>query len=490
MTDGSVLKGARGTVLTLVGQAIKIAIQFISVVTLSRILPPSDFGLMAILLVFIALGELLRDFGMSTIGIQRRHLSHQQASNLFWLNTALGGSCMVVLAASAPLLPSLFGTSALTELAQVLSVTLLLNGASTQFQVQLARQMRFAAIITRDIISATAGLVVAVISALSGHGVWSLVFAALTTSSATFTLGAALSRWRPARPARDPSSRGLFKDGATFGISHFLAYLSANVDTIALGIQFSATSLGIYNRAYQIVQLPISRLISPLSHVVISTTNRATTNGRRADEILGRFQFALGLPIVCTFAIVMATADWLIPFLLGEEWAASAPLGQIMAAGGMFWFFNSVTYWRVVHNNLGARNVYFNLVVNAAGIAAIIAGSFIALWVVACAVTFRLFATWLTGTIWFRGPHWDTRAYILEGAQLIVPGIVSGALGILLYGALPSTGMSALATALIVVCTIHLGICLTPGGLWMLRQNWHGMMKTIKRRTSPPMASS
>jgi len=82
----------------------KVAIQFGSVVVLSRLLSPDDFGLIAMVTVFVAFGEMLRDLGMTTVGLQRRELPQQQASNLFWVNTSLGLVMAVALSACSGLL--------------------------------------------------------------------------------------------------------------------------------------------------------------------------------------------------------------------------------------------------------------------------------------------------------------------------------------------------------------------------------------------------
>ena len=132
MTEGSAARGARGGVVTVVGQAVKLGIQMLSVIVLSRLLEPEDFGLVAMTTAFVALGSLFRDFGMHTAALQARSLSNQQASNLFWLNTALGSIAAGILALGTPLIVAFYGESRLTYLLPVMALSTVLGGASAQ----------------------------------------------------------------------------------------------------------------------------------------------------------------------------------------------------------------------------------------------------------------------------------------------------------------------------------------------------------------------
>ncbi|HEX2083580.1 MAG TPA: oligosaccharide flippase family protein, partial [Xanthomonadaceae bacterium] len=81
---------AGGALVTMGGQLLKIAVQFGGVVLLARLLTPRDYGLVTMVLAIVCVGEVLRDFGLSSAAIQARHLSRAQRDNLFWINTAIG----------------------------------------------------------------------------------------------------------------------------------------------------------------------------------------------------------------------------------------------------------------------------------------------------------------------------------------------------------------------------------------------------------------
>lgn len=190
MTTALHRAGARGGGITLIGQAIRMAVQLASVAILSRLLSPHDFGLIAMVTVFMTLADLLRDFGMPSAALQAKDLSHQQASNMFWASTALGALSCGILVACTPLIVMLYDEPRLGRVVPALALTTLISGVQAQIQVQLARGLRFTILAVSSVLAPTVGLVVAIISALNGLGYWALVLQN--------------PRWPPCSP---PSSR-------------------------------------------------------------------------------------------------------------------------------------------------------------------------------------------------------------------------------------------------------------------------------------------
>ena len=97
-------RAARGALVTLTGQAARILIQLTSVVVLARLLDPRDYGVLAMVLAVVGVGEIFRDFGLSSAAVQAKDLTLHQRDNLFWINTAIGVVLAVlVFAAAGPL---------------------------------------------------------------------------------------------------------------------------------------------------------------------------------------------------------------------------------------------------------------------------------------------------------------------------------------------------------------------------------------------------
>ncbi|MGO1317539.1 MAG: lipopolysaccharide biosynthesis protein [Cellulomonadaceae bacterium] len=398
--SSALTQGARGGGVMLIGQGGKLLIQFASIILLSRLLAPEDFGLIAMVTSFVAFGELIRDFGTSVVGLQRQHLSQQQASNLFWLSVALGLGSALLLLAITPLVVLLYAEPRVGVIMPSLAVTVLLNAAGAQFQVQLARSMRFRRFVAADLTAQGAGLMLAIAGALNGWDYWALVAQVVTVALVGFLSRLLAASWLPSRPRRHGDNRAMFGDSFAFGFAQLLTYVSSNIDTVTIGARWDAASLGGYTRALQLLTAPLNSIIGPLTQVVLPTVNRAREEGRTTDSVLLRLQFALGLPIVWIYAMTAAVAGWLVPFLLGPEWDEAVPIFQILATGGAVWTFSRISYWGFIAANLGRDLLRYNLVTKSLASLLIFGASFISIEAIAWAVSVGLIVSWPINLIW------------------------------------------------------------------------------------------
>lgn len=153
---------ARGSLVTLVAQAVRIGTQFVSIFVLARLLDSVDYGYLAMVLAIIGVAELVRDFGLSAAAVQSRSLSNAQQSNLFWLNSLIGLVSSVLVLAVSPLIALLYGEPALTPITLALAPIFLLNGIATQFRARMNRDLRFVALAAADVLPQVAAFAVAI----------------------------------------------------------------------------------------------------------------------------------------------------------------------------------------------------------------------------------------------------------------------------------------------------------------------------------------
>lgn len=460
-------RAVRGGGVTVVGQAAKLVIQVASVVVLSRLLVPEDFGLVAMVAAFVAFGELFRDFGTTVVGLQRRVLSHQQSSNLFWIATALGCAAALALVALTPLIVELYDEPRLDDIVPALAIAILLNAMSAQLQVHLSRQMRYARLVVADILGVGLGFALATIAAISGWGYWALVAQTLVTAGAGLAARWIASGWHPSRPRRDTSTGGMVRDSAAFGIAQSLTYIAQNLDTVLVGARWNAASLGMYSRAFQLLTVPLSSMMGPLTQVVIPTVNRAQDEGRSPHAVLLRVQFVLGVALVWVYAVTAGIAPWLVPVALGPNWGEVVPIFRILAVGGSFWVFSQVSYWAFVVWNRGGQLLGYNIVSKGITAALILGASFVSIEAVAWAVSVGLVISWPLNLFWLaRTVRYPAMTYFRSGSILLVAGGVAFAVTAMVWSA--STNISPLVGALLAATagtgTYVASICATRNG--------------------------
>lgn len=445
MSQTTVAIGAKGTGLTVLGSGFSMGLQLVSVTVLSRLLSPRDFGLVAMVSVFIALGTIIRDFGMPTAALQAKSLSHQQASNLFWVNTAFAAIASILLAASTPLLVMLYSEPRLAAVVPAMASVILITGVGAQIQIDLARQLKFRALVLSDISGQVLGLATAIVMALIGLGYWALVAQALVTALVTLAMRVATDRWVPARFRRGHDSRKLFQAGAEYGVAYLLTFAQQNADTLIVGATLGATPLGYYNRGYQLLTTPVGRLLDPLSQVVVPTLNRVRAEGGDLNAMLLKVQFAVGCVIVWIFAMAGATAHWLVPLLLGPGWAPTIRVFQILAIGGSIWVFSVVSSWVFILYEQSRQLLRYNLISKPLAVACLAIGAFFGIdgvawgYVAAMALSWPLNLIWLARTAGLPAP-----AFARNGATIIATGAIASAAAMTACSVLPT--MSAVPT--------------------------------------------
>lgn len=447
MSQQLISAGARGGGITFLGSGSSILVQIASVVVLSRLLTPEDFGLVAMVSVFMALAYLIKDFGLPVAALQAPHLTPQQASNMFWMNTATAGGSALILTLSTPVVVAIFDEPRLTGIIPAMALVVAVSGTGAQVQVDLARRMQFGALVISDVSGQVAALAIAIVLALAGFGYWALVAQAIAAAAVTLAIRCLVSGWRPLRFRRGHGSAHLLRTGSQYGFAQLLTFVQNNTDTLIVGAALGATPLGFYNRAYQLLTAPAGRILDPLIQVAIPTLNAARAAGHDYQAPLLRVQFAISCLMTWVFAMASGSARVLIPIVLGPGWDETIPVFQVLAVGGCFVVLSTVSYWAFVLNDKSRQLLLYNLVSKPFVVTCVLVGSLHGLVGVATGYAIGVALSWPLNLWWLKRVA-ALRAW--EFARNGITTIISGALG----------GVTALAVSTSLGSTVPAGTLL------------------------------
>lgn len=424
MTTSTAHKAARGSLVTLVGQAIKMVLLLLNLIVLGRLLTPLDFGLIAMVTAVVGVAELIRDFGITTASIQAPSLSKIQKNNLFWINSCLGLTLALAAALLSQPIAAFYGDSRLGPITLAISGLFLINGIQAQYQVELTRELRFRSLVVTDIAAGSLALAVAVISALTGLGYWSLV--AMQIASACFLLiGRMLvSTWHPRLPGRGGSIRSLLRYGGNLGIAQFINYASANAPNILIGLNSGPVTLGAYSRASQLASLPVNQIFGPLTNVALSTLIRLTDQ-HQFRRTVGMMQLLLGYVAATGFSLAIVFADNLVELMLGNQWGAVTPILQILAVGATFQAATFVSYWVFLAKDRTATLLMYNLVTKGVVLGFTILGTLWSVHGMVWGYTLGLVLSWPISLLWMRKLDLPMRDLFLGGTRFIVLGVLT-----------------------------------------------------------------
>ncbi len=266
----------RGGLVTVGGQAGRVLVQLVSVVVLSRLLSPGDFGLVAMVTALVGLAALLGDFGLSLAAIQATEATHQQRTNLFWLNAAIGAATSLVVLAVSPLIQAFYGVEEVGGIARALAVTFLLSALSAQFRAEATRRLRFTALAVVDLVAPALGLVAAVVLALAGAGFEALVAQQIAVVAAQLVLLVVLAAWLPGLPRRTAGMPASSASAATTCCCRCSPTPARTSTRSSSASRTGPAVLGTYNRAVQLFRLPVQQLAAPLTRVALPMLARVT----------------------------------------------------------------------------------------------------------------------------------------------------------------------------------------------------------------------
>jgi PST family polysaccharide transporter len=368
-------RAVRGAAVTLAGQGVRILVQVLSVVVLSRILSPRDYGLLAMVTAVIGVADIFRDLGLSTAAVQARVLTERQRTNLFWINTALGLLLTTAALFLAPVLAAMYGQPELVEICRILAVTFLLNGVATQYRADLNRSLRFGWLAAADVLAAVMGFGVAVTMARSGAGYWALVGQQVVQYSVMLALVVAGARWWPRLPSRGADMGALLRFGWHMVGTQVIGYVSNNADSVIIGTRLGPGPLGLYNRAFQLLMTPLTQVRAPTTQVALPVLSAVQDDDDVFVVYVKKGQLALGYTLIAGLGIVLGAAPELVAVLLGDQWQAAAPLLGLLALAGALQTLGFVNYWVYLARGLTRELMRYSLIQAAIKITCVAVGS-------------------------------------------------------------------------------------------------------------------
>ncbi len=302
-----------------------------SLMVLARLLSPKDFGLVGMVTAFTGILTLLRDFGLSSAAIQRTTVTEEQISTLFWINIVLGALLGLIAVAMAPAIAAFYGEPRLFGVTAVLALGFLFNAAGTQHSALLQRQMRFTALAVISVVSLMVGTAIAVGFAETGWGYWALVVMSIISPLVTTLCVWLTTGWVPKMPQRRAGVRSMMFFGGTLTLNGLVAYVAYNAEKVLIGRFWGADAIGIYGRAYQLVNIPTDNLNSAVGEVAFSALSRLQGDPvRLRSYFLKGFSLVLGLTLPITLACAFF-ADDLVFVVLGPVWAEAAAIVRLLA---------------------------------------------------------------------------------------------------------------------------------------------------------------
>lgn len=305
-------------------------IQFIIGIFMARILQPSDYGMVGMLTVFLAISNLLINSGFYRALIQKKDRTAIDYSTVFYFNIVVGLVLYLILFFSSPYIALFYNVPVLEDLTKVIAIPLILNSLSQVQNAKFTIEMNFKMLAKISIITAIITGISSLYMAYSGFGVWSIAYSSVIGESSRCILLWFFASWIPLWKFSWRSFKELFSFGFKIFMSAMIDTIYNNLYTLIIGKKFAATELGYYTRANGYAQLPVATFNNALSKVTFPMFCEVQKDDERMILLyhkLLRFMAFIIFPIMMLFIVL---ARPLILFMITDKWESCVILLQIL----------------------------------------------------------------------------------------------------------------------------------------------------------------
>jgi O-antigen/teichoic acid export membrane protein len=311
--------------------------QFVLGLVLARLLLPSDYGLVGMLAIFLAISQTFIDSGFGTALIQKKNRDELDFSTTFYFNIVVSAFFYVLLYLLAPLIASFYKEPILVDLTRVIGLSIIISSLAvvqrTKYTINLDFKTQTKASLTSVVVGGTVGIYLA----YTGFGVWALVWQNLLRRIIEVLILWMYSKWLPRKGFSWERFKALFSFGSKLLASGLLNTIFDNLYLIIIGKLFSAKSLGYYTRAQQFAAFPSSNVTGIIQRVTFPILSEMQDDNVR---LIDTYRKMIKLTALLIFPLMMglaALADPLVRIILTDKWAETIWMLQLLSFS-MMWF--------------------------------------------------------------------------------------------------------------------------------------------------------
>lgn len=320
---------------------------------LTRILNPEEIGLISYILGWLFLLAVIADLGLAEYIVYNHNAARLTELGIWWFQVLV--SLLITSVLIAFLLTGYINpdkTNAHAVLAMiVLAATLPISAAAKIPEALLRRQMDYKGLAIRSLVAISASSVIAIVLAIAGYGIWSLVFKQVTEVIIDGFYCFKLSKWRPSLHFEMAYLKKALQGGWGIVSSRILDVITQSADTLIIGSMFGMRDLGFYSMGKKIFQVLYDGVVQSVTGVIASAFGRVQNNPQLLKQLfLSSVKFSSLITVPLFMAAIALSTEW-IPLVFGAKWVASAPVAQILLLTGLMAGYGTLNGFVLLANN-------------------------------------------------------------------------------------------------------------------------------------------
>lgn len=315
----------------------------VSIIVANRIMP-DDMGIIAVLTVFVTLSQVVIDSGFSQTLIRKANATAEDFKAVFRFNLIASVALYAILTATTPWVASYYGWELIRKVAPVLYLLLPLNALCVIQNTIMVKEFRFAQLSTIIFFSSLISGILAIVMALTGFGIWSLVGQRVSMMATKAILLWWKSPWRWRRDIRTGSLREMTPYSLRLIATDMITAIYNNIAQLFIGKIYSADMLGYYNQAQKLKDMPVNATMQSIQSVTFPALAKISDNPTKFDEGYRRVLMLTAFIMLPVMTGLIATADDIYMLLLKPQWHPAIPYFRIMCLIGIFYPISAIAY--------------------------------------------------------------------------------------------------------------------------------------------------
>lgn len=312
-------------------------IQFGVSIVLARLITPEEFGLIGMIAVFMGIGTILFDGGLTSSLIRTTEVEDIDYSTVFLFNFGVSILIYAVFFVTAPFIANFFGQPVLTSIIRVYSLSFVISSLAAVQNAKLTKELKFKLLAIASFPAAILSGLVGILLAYNGYGVWALVYSYLVQSASTTLVLWLLSGWRPSLQFSRKKFREHFFFGSKLTLSGLLDVIFTNIYQLVIGKMYAPVQVGYYTRANTLMMLPVGNISTALNKVVFPLFSKLQDDLPRLRDAYRRIMLAVIFLVSPVIVIMAVLAKPLVLTLFGAKWEPVVPIFQIIAVTGILY---------------------------------------------------------------------------------------------------------------------------------------------------------
>ena len=349
----------KGVVWNFVEKVLIRGASFVIGIILARLLSPSDYGLIGMLAVFIAISNVFIEGGLAKALIQRQNCQDIDYSTAFVANVVMAVCIYLLLFFCSPWIADFYDEPILTDLTRVLGLNFVLGSFNIVQRARLMANVDFKSLAQINVASTIISGGIGIGMAYMGFGVWALVGQSIGSTIVLMALFPLYSKWRPSLKFSIDSFNHLFGFGSKLMITGVMSTIINNISTLCIGRYYKSHQLGYYTRASSFSELISFTVFEVLGNVTFPVLSGLQNERERLIQV---YKKSLFFTAVIMFPIMILTtllAKPIVLFLLTDKWLPCVALMQWLLLARMFLPVSAINM--NVLNAIGRSDLYMKL---------------------------------------------------------------------------------------------------------------------------------